>query len=109
MQGWQISRVGAASLAAAVSVVAAQRLHGRWTIHRLRLFGALATGAVGMFLFDHHIARVNGPGLDQLVQWAPLALGLTMLMVDGFNNGCSIGRLVTHGDVEVACACARTP
>jgi len=57
---------------------------------RLRLLGALAAGAVAMFLFDNHITRVNVPGLDQLVQWAPIALALTMLMVGGFTNAVNI-------------------
>jgi len=163
MQAWQIAGVGAASLAAAVLVVATQRWHGRWTSDfqdsgvqkhhsgnpprigfvpifiglltalyflaggtaagdaatytlllniglasspivllglvedvtkkvspRLRLFGALAAGAVAMFLFDNHITRANVPGLDQMLQWAPVALALTMLMVGGFTNAMNI-------------------
>jgi UDP-GlcNAc:undecaprenyl-phosphate/decaprenyl-phosphate GlcNAc-1-phosphate transferase len=57
---------------------------------KVRLAGAAAAAVLGMALLDNFVPRVNVPGLDSLVQLAPVAVMLTVLMVAGFTNAMNI-------------------
>ena len=57
---------------------------------KVRLAGAAVAAVLGMMLFDNFVTRVNIPGVDTLVQFAPVAVLLTVLMVAGFTNAMNI-------------------
>ena len=57
---------------------------------RARLMGALSAAVLAMALLGTQINRIDIPGVDMLVAWAPVAAVLTMLMVSGFTNAINI-------------------
>ncbi len=56
----------------------------------VRMVGAVAAAVLGMVMLDNLVPRVNIPGLDSLMQWGPVAVMLTVLMVAGFTNAMNI-------------------
>lgn len=57
---------------------------------RARMLGAAAAAVVAMVLLDVRITRVDIPGVDLLMQWAPVSIAVTILMVCGFTNAMNI-------------------
>ena len=57
---------------------------------RRRLVLNAASAGLGIWLLDGVLTRTDIPGLDQLVQWYPAAVALTLLAVTGVANAINI-------------------
>lgn len=57
---------------------------------RVRLIGACLAGALGTLLVGTMVGRIDLPGTGHIALWAPLAIGVTVLMVAGFCNAMNI-------------------
>lgn len=55
-----------------------------------RMLGAAVSAALAWWLLGAVVDRVDIPGIDALLQFAPLAFVLTLLMVAGFTNAMNI-------------------
>jgi UDP-N-acetylmuramyl pentapeptide phosphotransferase/UDP-N-acetylglucosamine-1-phosphate transferase len=57
---------------------------------RVRLAGACAAALLGIALVNVMVVKVDIPLLDAAVQWAPVAVLVTVLLVAGFTNAMNI-------------------
>ncbi len=57
---------------------------------RRRLFFTAVSAALALWLLDARIVRTAIPGVDTLIEWAPLAIALTVLVVTGVANAINI-------------------
>lgn len=55
-----------------------------------RMFGAAVSALLAWLLLGAEISRIDIPAADAALQFAPLALALTLLMVAGFTNAMNI-------------------
>ena len=57
---------------------------------RVRLLGACCAALLGVVLVKVLVTRVDIPGLDVVMHWAPVGFLVTVLMVAGFTNAMNI-------------------
>ena len=57
---------------------------------RRRLIATLVSAAMGIVLLGAVITKTDIPGVDQLIQWAPLSMLLTVLVITGLANAVNI-------------------
>jgi UDP-N-acetylmuramyl pentapeptide phosphotransferase/UDP-N-acetylglucosamine-1-phosphate transferase len=57
---------------------------------RRRLFFTAVSAGLAIWLVDAMIVRTSIPGLDQVIDWLPLAIALTVLVVTGVANAVNI-------------------
>jgi UDP-N-acetylmuramyl pentapeptide phosphotransferase/UDP-N-acetylglucosamine-1-phosphate transferase len=57
---------------------------------RRRLFASAVSSGLAIWLLDGLITKTAIPGIDQLVQWAPLAVLLTVFVITGVANAVNI-------------------
>ncbi len=57
---------------------------------RLRMLGAAAAGALAISLLNSRLLRIDVPGIDSLLVFAPVSVAITLLMVCGFTNAMNI-------------------
>ena len=57
---------------------------------RRRLFATLLSAALAIWLLGAVIAKTDIPGVDQLIQWAPLSMLLTVFVITGLANAVNI-------------------
>jgi len=57
---------------------------------RRRLVAAVASAALAIWLLDAVITKTDIPGVDQLIQWAPLSMLLTVFVITGLANAVNI-------------------
>lgn len=55
-----------------------------------RLLLTMLSGAFGIWLLDATLYRLDIPGVDNLIQWAPLAMAFTVFAVAGVTNAINI-------------------
>ncbi|MEP7294585.1 MAG: glycosyltransferase [Burkholderiales bacterium] len=57
---------------------------------RRRLFATAISAGLAIWLLDALIARTDIPGIDQLIQWAPASVLLTVFVIAGVANAVNI-------------------
>ncbi|MBC7710593.1 MAG: glycosyl transferase [Rhizobacter sp.] len=57
---------------------------------RRRLVGTAISAGLAVWLLDAVVTRVDIPGIDQLIDWAPLAIVITIFAVTGVANSINI-------------------
>jgi UDP-N-acetylmuramyl pentapeptide phosphotransferase/UDP-N-acetylglucosamine-1-phosphate transferase len=57
---------------------------------RRRLIATAVSAGLAIWLLDAVVTRVDIPGIDQLIQWAPLAIVITIFAVTGVANSINI-------------------
>ena len=57
---------------------------------RRRLFAVAVSAALAIWLLDAVITKTDIPGVDRLIQWAPLSLLLTIFVITGVANAINI-------------------
>lgn len=57
---------------------------------RRRLFATTLSAGMGIWLLDAVIVRTHIPGIDQMTQWAPFMIGLTLFVIAGVANAVNI-------------------
>ena len=57
---------------------------------RPRLYSSFAAGALAIWLLDANLTRLNTPGLDMLIAFAPISVLFTCFAVGGFTNAINI-------------------
>jgi len=62
-----------------------KKIAARW-----RLLATCVSAALAVWLLGAVILRTDIPGIDQLIRWMPMAIGLTLLCVTGVANAVNI-------------------
>jgi UDP-GlcNAc:undecaprenyl-phosphate/decaprenyl-phosphate GlcNAc-1-phosphate transferase len=63
---------------------------GFFSSPRIRLLTAVFSGAVFVLLFELWIQRTDVPGLDFVIQWAPIGIGFSLFLAAGINHGFNL-------------------
>ena len=63
---------------------------GFFTSPLIRLIGAIVSGILFVWVYDQHLVRVDLPGLDKLMLWAPFAIGFSIFIAAGISHAFNL-------------------